>query len=197
MLEEVLLGLGPGAVYPTLFLFFILEGPAVNFIVSALAATSSFLNIWVIFFLVVLGDVVGDVIYFILGRTIKLERINSKVHSIASKEVIQKAKNLLESNLLGFMFFIKLFSITAVPGILYLGYKKTSWKKFLFNTVLLAFVFDGIVSFLAYNSVITLERFVYFENKIALVGAVIVGGLIIFLVFRIIFLKVLKPNPKK
>ncbi len=192
MLEEMLLSLDLTIVYPVLFFLFLLEGPVVNFIASALAATSNFLNIWLILFLAILGDVLGDLIYFSIGKKIRLEIITSKVRLIVSEEIIKKARSQLNSNLFGFMFFIKLFSITAVPGILYLGHKRTSSKKFIFNTIVLAVLFDGIISFLAYNLVIGLSTFLSYQNKINLAGTIILAGLFLFLITKIIIVRILK-----
>ncbi len=192
MLEEILGNLSLTGVYLTLFFLFLLEGPVVNFVASAMAATTEFLNIWLILFLAILGDVIGDTVYFFIGKRIRLNIITSKVRLIVNEEMIGKAKKQLDSNLFGFMFLIKLFSITAVPGILYLGHKGTSLKEFILNTIILAVFFNGLISFLAYNLVIGLSTFLSYQNKINLAGAIILAGLFLFFITKIMIIRILR-----
>ncbi len=52
--------------YPTLFLIMIIEGPIIT-VIGAFLASLGFFNIGIIFFLSLLGDIVGDIILYALG----------------------------------------------------------------------------------------------------------------------------------
>jgi membrane protein DedA with SNARE-associated domain len=52
--------------YPSLFLIMIIEGPIITIIGAFLASLGVF-NIWIIFFLSLLGDIVGDIILYAIG----------------------------------------------------------------------------------------------------------------------------------
>jgi membrane protein DedA with SNARE-associated domain len=53
--------------YIVLFLLAIVEGPIVGILAGAIAASNEF-NIWAVFIVLVVADLVGDALYYLLGR---------------------------------------------------------------------------------------------------------------------------------
>ncbi len=53
--------------YAIIFPVSIIEGPAVSIIAGSLAQ-AGYINVYIVYFLVVLGDIVGDTMYYAIGR---------------------------------------------------------------------------------------------------------------------------------
>lgn len=61
--------------YALLFPVVVIEGPIITIIAGLLVASGQ-LNFWLTFFVVILGDLLGDIFYYLLGR-FSIEKIRS------------------------------------------------------------------------------------------------------------------------
>lgn len=186
MFEDILPNIIDSISYPVLFLLFVMEGPIVNFIASSFCAISSKLNIFAVFFLAVCGDTLGDIIYFYIGRTTSKKKKISKIISFSEVEKVYKK---IKDNTFLFLFLSKLTSIGAVPGILLLGHKKTSSKKFIVYTIILAILFNFTISFLAYNFFLNLNDFVAYKKNLKLIVIILILGIFSIRVLKFIIHK--------
>lgn len=117
--------------YPSLFLIMVIEGPIIT-IIGAFLASLGFFNIWIIFSLSFLGDIIGDVILYALGyfggskilsRAEKFLKINFKTMDKLRQLFILHSKKTI--------FYVK--STTGLCWIIFIlaGTLKMDFKTFL------------------------------------------------------------------
>lgn len=126
--------------YPSLFLIMIIEGPVIT-IIGAFLASLGFFNIWIIFLLSILGDIVGDIILYALGY-------------FGGSKILSHAERWLRINLVTMEKLRRLFTLHGKKTIFYV--KSTTglcWITFIlagslkmdFKTFLRASFLGGIV----------------------------------------------------
>jgi len=126
--------------YPSLFLIMIIEGPIIT-IIGAFLASLGFFNIWIIFSLSLLGDIVGDAILYALGY-------------FGGSKILSRAEKLLKINFTTMDKLRRLFTLHGKKTIFYV--KSTTglcWITFIlagtlkmdFKTFLRASFLGGII----------------------------------------------------
>lgn len=117
--------------YPIIFLGMIIEGPIIT-AVSSFAATLGYFSLQTIFILAILGDLVGDFIWYGLGYFTRQTLIKKYGHFFGVSETrMEKIKYLLEKHPKKILFAIKLSPLMPVPGLIIVGSSKMSLKKFM------------------------------------------------------------------
>ncbi len=131
--------------YLFIFLIMVFEGPIIT-TATAFAASLGYFNITIIFMLSLFGDLTGDGIFYMLGRTLRVSSIEilSRHLGIKNKD-IKKLERLMNKHFSKAIFLIKLVPAMAVPGLMLSGATKVSPKKFAF-----------------YSFMITLPRTIFF-----------------------------------
>jgi membrane protein DedA with SNARE-associated domain len=131
-----------------LIIFLIFEGPWVLLILAALAPKLG-LSFWHIYLLSVLGDLLGDVMRYGIGRYANnLTYIKQRVEKLPTIKLIDEK---IENNkLLDVLILVKYSPIVATLGLMYLGYKKIDFKQFLIYVTVMIAIYSFILSFVGY-----------------------------------------------
>lgn len=136
--------------YPAMFLLMVLEGPIAT-ISAAFLASMGFFNPIAVYFLSVIGDIVGDVILYRLGYS-------------GGKKFLEKAERFLKIkeslvNKLEQLFKTKgakiIFSVKSTTGLVYItfilaGAVKMDFRKFLYYSLLGGLVWSALLVCLGY-----------------------------------------------
>ena len=133
--------------YPSLFLIMVIEGPIIT-IIGAFLASLGFFNIWLIFLLSLLGDIVGDIILYALGYF-----GGSKILSHAEKllkinfTTLDKLRHLFVRHGQKTVFYVK--STTGLCWITFIlaGTLKMDFQAFLRASFLGGIVWSGFLGF--------------------------------------------------
>jgi membrane protein DedA with SNARE-associated domain len=126
--------------YPTMFALMVLEGPIIT-ILGAFLASLGFFNIFLVFFLSVLGDIVGDMLLYSLGfygGPKILSRAEKILH--IGPETLAKLENL----------FIQhgkktVFSVKSTTGLCWITFIAAGTFKMRFRDFLFASFGGGII----------------------------------------------------
>lgn len=177
--------------YWIMLILMILEGPFVNFSAS-FAASLGYFNILFVYILAVLGDFIGDVIYYYLGKSTRfliVERFFIQ-HLKIKKSKIKTLEVSLKRNLGKSLTIIKVTPVISALGLVVAGAAKIPTKKYLLYSIIISAGFDLIISgtgFLsgsAYNVIASNFR----------LGQYIILIFLIFLVFAVVFVRRILPK---
>lgn len=117
--------------YSTLFVLMVLEGPAIT-ILGAFLASLGFFNVFVILFLSILGDIVGDIILYAIGYYGGAKILEKAERFLKIKpHVIEKIKNYFKKYGKKTIFYVK--STTGLCWITFIaaGSIRMNFKDFL------------------------------------------------------------------
>lgn len=146
-----LLGYISGLSYFILFLLFIWEGPIVNYVAS-FAASFGVFNIFIVFILAVLGNLVGDIIYYALGRLGRKSIIDRYFKKSLHTKKMKKLRVFLKDNPFKALVIIKVMPFLCIPGLIMAGIAHVSFKKYILYTILVSIVHCGIIAAAGYYS---------------------------------------------
>jgi membrane protein DedA with SNARE-associated domain len=135
--------------YLIMFVLMTLEGPIVSY-VSAFLASLDVFNIYYVAILSFFGNVLGDVIFFSIGRIGKKLVVERFVTKTLSTNRTNRLGNYLKENPGKAITVIKLTPPLPIPGLILTGASDVSFKKF--------FIYSSIVS-LGYTLFIVLLGF--------------------------------------
>ena len=132
--------------YFIIFLIMVVEGPFIT-TAAAFAASLGHFNIWVIFFLSLIADIVGDFIHYGIGYGARRAILRKYRGQMNQKKggVLYHFESHLHNHFGKTFTFIKFAPPFTTPGLLLTGAFGVPFKKFLF-----------------YSFVITLPRTVFF-----------------------------------
>ena len=128
-----------GLSYFIIFFMFLLEGPILNYVAS-FASSLGFFNIFIIFILAILGNFIGDIILYCIGRFGKKAMVDSFIHKSLTSNRILKIKKYLKENPGKTITVMKITPILVTPGLIIAGAVNVSFKKFLFYSFLVSFL---------------------------------------------------------
>jgi membrane protein DedA with SNARE-associated domain len=185
--------------YPSLFLIMIIEGPIIT-IIGAFLASLGFFNIWIIFLLSILGDIVGDVVLYTIGY-------------IGGASMLSRAEKLLKINIATMDKLRRLFTLHGKKTIFYVksttglcwitfilaGTLKMDFRAFLFSALWGGVIWSGFLIISGYFFGYAFEKINDYLKY--------AGIIIFFLVVSFIFLmtlykksqsrKILENTPQK
>jgi membrane protein DedA with SNARE-associated domain len=123
--------------YSVIFLLSILEGPKLT-VVCGLLATKGLLNQFVVYALVVLGDMIGDTLWYSLGRFGGkfVERFGPKLG--LTKEKFSTAQKYFESHEVKALALSKLIHGIGIVGLVFAGSSKCSYGRYIFICTLIS-----------------------------------------------------------
>lgn len=169
--------------YPSLFLIMVIEGPIIT-VIGAFLASLGFFNIWLIFSLSLLGDLVGDILLYVLGywggsrilsRAEKWFKINSTT--------MEKLRRLFTLRGQKTIFYVK--STTGLCWITFIlaGTLRMNFRTFLYASFLGGIVWSGFLVVSGY----------FFGYAFEKINAYLkyAGIFIVLLVFSFIFFMIL------
>lgn len=122
--------------YIILFPFAIVEGPIISVIAGFLASLGQ-MNIVLVYVVVVLGDVVGDAIYYMVGRWGRTGLVDRLGHYVgATKERIARMEQHLHTHLGKTLLFGKWGHTFGAPILLASGAARVPFSRFMFINTL-------------------------------------------------------------
>lgn len=171
----------------------IIEGPIIT-VIGGFLASLGFLDIYIVYMISVAGDVIGDSIYYFIGRLGNHSIIPKYGHYFGiSEEKILYAKEHYRKHFLKTIVIGKITEAPIVPIIIVAGVTKVDFKKFLLTifliTLLKALVFSSI-GFYFGKSYVIIGR--YLDNYFSAMFVVS-----IVLVFGYSLIKLMKKSPIK
>ena len=121
--------------YGILLLGTILEGPVVT-AAGAFAASLGLFNLGFVIIISFLGDIIGDTIYFFIGRYSGRHLIDKHGHKFGLKKKRMKSIELkLKQHFFKTLVVLKLTPMLAPPGLMLIGASRISFKRFLLNSL--------------------------------------------------------------
>jgi membrane protein DedA with SNARE-associated domain len=169
--------------YLFLFLIYLIEGPVAGFI-SAMISSTGQLNIYIVAFLLVSGEIGADIVYYFLGQKSSEKRINKKLRRYEDSKILTSIQNVLNQHPVRTLIFAKTVGNIAVPTILLIGrYKLLKFKNFLLWATIVCFLKDFLVLFFGYSLGISLESFLDGYDMYKFVGIIISLLVILYILY--------------
>ncbi len=164
--------------YPLMLLAMLIEGPIVTS-VATFAATLGYFNIWVIFFMALGGDLVGDIVYYAIGYFGRITFVERWGHRFGlTNERIRNIERHLHNHAIKTLLVLKLTPILPTPGLMIVGATHFPIRKFAIASLLItlpkAIIFMALGYF--FGQVFN-ENAQYFENT-----SWAIFGILVFLI---------------
>lgn len=137
--------------YLIMFWFAILEGPIIGFF-WAVWAILGFFDIRIVFIISLMWDLIWDSIYYLIWRFWSKIR---KEKMWKNKWFLHKIWKLINNHPIKSLILVKFTPYMQPPGLIFLGYKKMNFKKFIIWSFILSLP----------NSVIFVLWWYFFTNK--------------------------------
>ncbi|MCX6766928.1 MAG: VTT domain-containing protein [Candidatus Moranbacteria bacterium] len=116
--------------YILMFFAMLIEGPIVT-VAAAFAAALGYFDVFIVFILSFLGDIVADVIYYFIGYFSRLAVIEKfgKFFGLTEKRM-HRIEALLNGHSVKTLIALKLTPVLPTPGLMLVGATKMSIKRF-------------------------------------------------------------------
>jgi membrane protein DedA with SNARE-associated domain len=168
-----------GQSYTLLFIAMLIEGPVVT-AAGAFAAALGALDIWAVFILSILGNLIPDVAYYAVGFWGREKFVDKYGHYIGlTKEKIEKAEKAIHKHAGKSLIAIKLIPLLATPGLVAAGIAKMDIKKFSFWCIIITIPSSLVYLAIGYYFGAAYDRLVHYLN---------IGGYIIAAAIAIVLL---------
>jgi len=133
--------------YPLMFLGMIIEGPTI-IAAASFAVTMGYFNLLIIFILAVIGDIIGDFIFYSLGYFGKMAFVKKFDKKFKISETrIEKLKTLVEKHPWKIIAAIKLSPLIPMPGLIAIGSTHLPPKKF--ATIIISIIIPKTILFMS------------------------------------------------
>jgi membrane protein DedA with SNARE-associated domain len=117
--------------YPLMFLAMCAEGPTVT-AAATFAATLGFFNPFIVFILSILGDVIPDVIFYLIGYWGRLRLVKKFGHRFGLTEKrIEGIEEAMHKHGGKTVAVLKYTPVVAAPGLMLVGAMRMNWWKYL------------------------------------------------------------------
>lgn len=126
-------------------------GETVIITLAALSANGYF-PIWYVLVFSTLGMYLSDFIPFIIGKSNFWKKIISKSNFGFGKRLENIFLRVTKGNLFLTLFYTKFIYGASIPALVYLGYKKLSYRKFALYNLLVEIIFVPIVVLIGWLS---------------------------------------------
>lgn len=121
--------------YPLLFLAMFVEGPIVT-AAAAMGAAFGYFNIWIIFGLALLGDLVADLLYYSIGYFGRLTLVERWGHRVGLSHVrLKKIERLLTTHRIKTVAVLKLTPFVPTPGFMLAGAMRLPVRMFMLTAL--------------------------------------------------------------
>ena len=130
----------------------ILEGPFLAVLLGYLIY-AGYVNLYITFILLLLGDIIPDLFYYRLGRYGNEKILESKYFSNSEKTVVSLniLKNMWHNHTKKTMFFGKLAYVASIPIIISAGIAKLPLKKFILTSLPVGIFQISVLLLLGYH----------------------------------------------
>jgi len=161
----------------------ILEGPFASIIVGFLASSGIF-NLFVVYLVLVSGDMIGDSFYYGLGRwgSKYLTKHGSRLG--ITHEKLENAKKYFADYHHKALIISKLAYGVGVSGLVAAGALRINYKKFMKTCFFIAVVqsaFLLVIGFLFGHAYLQIEKYLNIYAKVMIVGVFVLIGYFVFL----------------
>lgn len=157
-------------------------GPEVNIPASFLASLGYF-NIYAVYLIVVVGDVLGDGLWYWLARMGGVHIINKIGARLGvTEEKIKVAENHLHNHFYKTMFLGKLTNIVMLPIIMACGLLKINYRKFLLTALVLDIVKDLIFTVIGYYFGSSYKAIIANINNFSLIATIFLVAIVLLFV---------------
>ena len=169
--------------YPFLLLVMIVEGPIVSSI-AGFAAKLGFLSFWIVYLISVLGDIIGDIIYFSIGRLGRrtfIKKYGSKIGLTPTR--LQQFDKAFHTHKFKALTLMKIAPVLPGPGLIATGALNINFLELISISFLISvpksfiFVLVGYLLGQAYDSFFKIYTYAG------------IGVLLIILILFIVFFK--------
>ncbi len=171
--------------YLPLFLIAIIEGPII-IIIGGFLASIHVLNIYVVYVIAVLGDVIGDAIYYWIGRRGRKSILPKYGKYLgATEERLKRAEDHYGKHLLKTILLSKLSQVGITTMIVLAGVTKVDFRKFMGIIFLVSLVKGLVFTLIGYYFGSSYQVIGKYLDKYTLAGTiVIIVAIIIYGVYR-------------
>jgi membrane protein DedA with SNARE-associated domain len=188
---ETIISVIESAKYQLLFLIYLIEGPVASFL-SSVAASFGHLNIFIIWFLVIVAELITDMVIFSIGRYSKNSKWAKKVDELDS-DILEALDVLVKDRLFTILLILKNSVVFYFPGFIYLGLSKyVKTRDYLLYVAIICIVRDSIIMGVGYFTGVELSQF---NSAYKIYMAL---GIIVFLLFAaFVVFKAYEPKIKE
>ena len=172
--------------YILVFLVMCFEGPIIT-AAAGFAAALGFFDPWLILILAILGDIIPDAIYYLMGYKGRLVSVEKKMSSIGfTKDRADRLENLLRRHFIKTLVGMKFTPVIAPFGYMIIGYMKLSFWKFIY--VCSAVTIPKAIVFLLvgyyFGQLYNINE--YIHNIIILIPSVVALIFVLYFMYKII-----------
>jgi len=149
MIEEVILQFIKEYGILISFLGGFITGESIILFLSFLSA-NGLIPIWYILVFSTLGMFLSDFIPFTFGKFKFIRRLLKKKISTHEKKIEEALMKYARNNLFLTLLYSKFIYGISIPVLIYLGYKKTPYSKFIWTNLLVEIIFVPIIVYLGF-----------------------------------------------
>ncbi len=173
--------------YLVMFTMMVIEWPFVTMAAAFLASIGIF-NIFIVAILGWLGDTVGDIIFFLVGRFgLSLFQKNRKIDTEQKAYFMEKLNILLEKNFILSLIAIKFTPYAPMIALPYLGTRRSiSATKFITFTAILSIPVPLTVALVGFH-IESIRRLIANIPEDYQIFAIIIGIVLVLLIVAILF----------
>lgn len=172
--------------YLIMFVIMILEGPIITYVAS-FAASLDIFNVFYVAILSFLGNVLGDLICFFIGRAGKKLVVKRFVVKTIGKGRMNFLMEYLRKNPGKAITIVKLTPPLPVPGLILSGTSDMSLRKFIFYSSVVSAIYTVFLVFLGFYSGVAFEMIATYVKYIGyLIGGTILIIILVFLIVKFI-----------
>lgn len=166
--------------YLIIFLIMIVEGPIV-ITATSFAASLGYFNIWIIFILGCLGDIIGDALIYYIGYIGRKKFIKNYGHFFGIKQSTLKKIKGHFSNHMGKTLFTAKMTPLAVPVLMMAGASKVPVRKYAFWNLVIIFPKTIFFTTLGYFFGVFADSILSYYQRIEYyIIALIIGVVVIY-----------------
>lgn len=168
----------------------LIEGPIITYIAS-FAASLGIFNIFYVFILSSLGNIIGDLVFFFIGRVSKEAAVEKYVNKSNNPSRMSKLRMYLEKNPGKTIAVIKLTPFLPIPGLMLAGASNMKLKKFITYSVIVTMIYSLFMVLLGFYSgvaFLTIAKYVKYIEY--LIGGTVVLITLVFFFFKFVSKKV-------
>lgn len=163
----------------------IIEGPIIIIIASFLAS-QGILNIFVVYVIAVLGNVIGDCIYYSVGRIGRYTFIAKYGHYIGiTSERIKSTEEHYKNHFLKTLIIAKITEAPVVPTLVAAGVSRVDARKFVLVSIALEMVKAVVIVLIGYyfgKFYVKIDG--YFKDSILAFGIIFVLLILLIIVYK-------------
>lgn len=176
--------------YFLMFIAMVLGGPAVTS-AGAFAAAFGVFNIWLVFLVSIISNLVPDALWYaigFLGRQQLIERLVKKYgrHFKVSNEKMEWLEKLYEDHVAKTLMFVKLVPLLATPGLIAAGVARVPIRKYALWSIIVTLPTSLIFLILGYYFGAAYERILHYYTAYGWLFAlvILISSFVIYRAYR-------------